>query len=723
PSNAGGFKAVTQDETSITLQWTKAGNILNYILKFNDQEKTVTASEGQNPVSHTVSGLTSATTYTFTLLTVFNNISSTGVSLTASTAPSDAQGFKAVTQDETSITLEWTKVDNISNYILKFNDQEETVNASEGQNPVSHTVSGLTSATTYTFTLLTVFNNISSTGVNLTASTAPSNAGGFKAVTQDETSITLQWTKAGNILDYILKFNDQEKTVTASEGQNPVSHTVSGLTSATTYTFTLLTVFNNISSTGVSLTASTAPRDAQGFQRVAQNETMDDVPNYILKFDNKEETATASEGQNVTRIILALQSGIKYTFTLLTVFDNINSTGISLTAATVPADVDATCKYSNGGYAINVVWEKLEGVWTEVEVNVTRKTHRVFPNGTEQIKISGFQPAKTYEVSVGSLREDSGTVRRSPPYVFECYTDPTGVIAGSVLAVLLFVVLVCLAAFILLKKPDFIRKKTFIGGSKQSDKTSKAISVAKFPDHFRQLSVDDNRGFIQEYENLASVGTEQMRKAAVLPENKARNRFNNVLPYDWCRVKLSTSNPNETSDYINASYMPGYNRQREYIATQGPLPSTVCDFWRMIWEQRVKGIVMVTNCVEGGRTKCERYWPPDSNPCPHGKLLITMKSEQQEPNWTLREFSVKNTSTSEERTVKHFHFTAWPDHGVPEGTDVLIQFRELVSAGVGRTGTIIALDVLLQQFDKKRAVGINGFVHKMRLSRPYMVQT
>ncbi|KAG7227808.1 hypothetical protein INR49_013602, partial [Caranx melampygus] len=231
-----------------------------------------------------------------------------------------------------------------------------------------------------------------------------------------------------------------------------------------------------------------------------------------------------------------------------------------------------------------------------------------------------------------------------------------------------------------------------------------------------------------------------MRKAAVLPENKARNRFNNVLPYDWCRVKLSTSNPNETSDYINASYMPGYNRQREYIATQGPLPSTVCDFWRMIWEQRVKGIVMVTNCVEGGRTKCERYWPPDSNPCPHGKLLITMKSEQQEPNWTLREFSVKNTSTSEERTVKHFHFTAWPDHGVPEGTDVLIQFRELVrwhidkegdgaptvvhcSAGVGRTGTIIALDVLLQQFDKKRAVGINGFVHKMRLSRPYMVQT
>ncbi|XP_010791206.1 receptor-type tyrosine-protein phosphatase eta [Notothenia coriiceps] len=160
----------------------------------------------------------------------------------------------------------------------------------------------------------------------------------------------------------------------------------------------------------------------------------------------------------------------------------------------------------------------------------------------------------------------------------------------------------------------------------------------------------------------------------------------------------------------------------------------------MIWEQRVRGIVMVTNCTEGGRTKCEQYWPADSKPVPHGELIVTLRSEKQEPDWTLREFRVKNRNNSEERTVKHFHFTAWPDHGVPEGTEVLIQFRGLVrrhierdgagaptvvhcSAGVGRTGTIMALDVLLQQLEKERAVGINGFVHKMRLSRPHMVQT
>uniref|UniRef100_A0A3P8NW00 protein-tyrosine-phosphatase n=1 Tax=Astatotilapia calliptera TaxID=8154 RepID=A0A3P8NW00_ASTCA len=286
---------------------------------------------------------------------------------------------------------------------------------------------------------------------------------------------------------------------------------------------------------------------------------------------------------------------------------------------------------------------------------------------------------------------------------------PLGVIAGSVFGVLLFGLLVALVVLIFLKRPDIIR-------------WFHALLSATF------------------MQCLAPAGTDQTRKTAILPENKAKNRFNNVLPYDWCRVKLTTSDPDGISDYINANYMPGYSSNREYIATQGPLPSTVNDFWRMIWEQRVKRIVMVTNCIEGGRTKCEQYWPADSKSCLYGELLVTMRSEQQETNWTLREFNLKDRKTSEERTVKHFHFTAWPDHGVPECTEVLIQFRGLVrqhiereggkaptvvhcSAGVGRTGTIISLDVLLQQLEKEQAVGINAFVHKMRLSRPYMVQT
>lgn len=309
------------------------------------------------------------------------------------------------------------------------------------------------------------------------------------------------------------------------------------------------------------------------------------------------------------------------------------------------------------------------------------------------------------------------------------------------LGVLLFGILICVIALIVLRKPDIIRrKKSFLSGSKKSDSKGKIISVAKFPDHFHQLKLDENRGFSQEYESLVPVGTDQPRKAATLPENKGKNRFTNILPYDWSRVKLSSSSSNNTSDYINANYLPGYNSSREYIATQGPLPSTVNDFWRMVWEQKVKRIVMVTNCVEAGRTKCERYWPEDSKPCHYGELVISKTSENTESSWTLREFKVKHKKDSEERFIKHFHFTAWPDHGVPQGTEVLIHFRRLIrqhiesegskaptvvhcSAGVGRTGTIVALDVLLQQLEREGAVGINGFVHKMREHRSHMVQT
>ncbi|CAF94630.1 unnamed protein product, partial [Tetraodon nigroviridis] len=240
-------------------------------------------------------------------------------------------------------------------------------------------------------------------------------------------------------------------------------------------------------------------------------------------------------------------------------------------------------------------------------------------------------------------------------------------------------------------------------------------------------------------QSLNPVGREQTQKVALLPENKSKNRFVNILPYDWCRVKLSKSSLS-ASDYINASYMPGYNSNREYIATQGPLPSTLNDFWQMVWEQRVKGIVMVTNCTEKGRVKCERYWPAVNKPRLYGELLVTTESEEEESSWTLRTLTVKHRHTFEECRVKQFHFTVWPDHGVPQNTQVLIQFRGLVrqhmqtqgasaptvvhcSAGVGRTGTIIALDVLLQQLQNQKAVGVYALVHRMRLHRSNMVQT
>ncbi|KAM9336637.1 receptor-type tyrosine-protein phosphatase H-like [Symphorus nematophorus] len=801
PRNADEFKSAGQNENSITLQWKKVDNISDYILLFNGSETNVSASAGDEPVNHTISGLTSGTTYDFRLFTLYKKIKSSGVNHTAATAPRNADEFKSAGQTENSITLQWKKAAGILNYTVLHNGIETNVPALEGDDHVTQIISNLTSATEYNFTLFTVRENVRSSGVKITAPTAPRNSDEFKSAGQTENSITLQWKKVDNISDYILLFNGIETNVFASEVVEQVTHTISGLTSGTTYDFRLFTLYKKIKSSGVNHTAATAPQMVASVNVTERNVTsitlawnvdVDKDWSYFLQINEENLPLKPDTSKDVlSHSITPLQPGTRYQFSVITTFYGLNSTAYTDFTVTAIDCASATWHVTNSSlhgmvegmfttakvtsqshnhsvisegrnvsfdglypgatYVVSLEYEvdnrtfnqcdhtltlKPDGIWTQAQVTVNGETYNVSTDEKGHKEIPGFLPARTYEVSLVSV---SGT-KRNEPHVFPCATDPSGVIAGSVFGVLLFVVLVCLAVFIFLKRPDIIsRKKQFIGGSKVSHKKPKAISVAKFQDHFYQLSADENRGFSQEYEILSPVGTEQTRKEATLPENKPRNRFNNVLPYDWCRVKLTTSS-NETSDYINASYMPGYNSNREYIATQGPLPTTINDFWRMTWEQRVKGIIMVTNCTEGGRTKCERYWPADSLPCLYGELVVTMRSEQQQPNWTLRDFRVKHNNTSEERTVKHFHFTAWPDHGVPQGTEVLIQFRELVrqhiqregagvptvvhcSAGVGRTGTIIALDVLLQQLENEKAVDINSFVHKMRLSRPHMVQT
>uniref|UniRef100_A0A8C8ETV7 protein-tyrosine-phosphatase n=1 Tax=Oncorhynchus tshawytscha TaxID=74940 RepID=A0A8C8ETV7_ONCTS len=241
--------------------------------------------------------------------------------------------------------------------------------------------------------------------------------------------------------------------------------------------------------------------------------------------------------------------------------------------------------------------------------------------------------------------------------------------------------------------------------------------------------------------DLKDVGRNQPLDTALLPENRGKNRYNNILPYDSTRVKLSYVDDDPCSDYINASYIPGNNFRREYIATQGPLPGTKDDFWKMVWEQNVHNVVMVTQCVEKGRVKCDHYWPFDQDPLYYGDLIVQMLSESVLPEWTIREFKIcSEDQLNYSRVVRQFHYTVWPDHGVPETTQSLIQFVRTVrdyinrtsgsgatvahcSAGVGRTGTFISLDRVLQQLDTKDTVDIYGAVFDLRLHRSHMVQT
>ncbi|XP_008682512.2 receptor-type tyrosine-protein phosphatase beta isoform X3 [Ursus maritimus] len=278
-------------------------------------------------------------------------------------------------------------------------------------------------------------------------------------------------------------------------------------------------------------------------------------------------------------------------------------------------------------------------------------------------------------------------------------------------------------------------------GQKGNRKTSCPIKVNQFEGHFMKLQADSNYLLSKEYEDLKDVGRNQSCDIALLPENRGKNRYNNILPYDASRVKLSNVDDDPCSDYINASYIPGNNFRREYIATQGPLPGTKDDFWKMAWEQNVHNIVMVTQCVEKGRVKCDHYWPADQDSLYYGDLILQMLSESVLPEWTIREFRIcSEEQLDAHRLIRHFHYTVWPDHGVPETTQSLIQFVRTVrdyisrspgagptvvhcSAGVGRTGTFIALDRILQQLDSKDSVDIYGAVNDLRLHRVHMVQT
>ncbi|XP_077424965.1 receptor-type tyrosine-protein phosphatase eta-like [Vanacampus margaritifer] len=265
-----------------------------------------------------------------------------------------------------------------------------------------------------------------------------------------------------------------------------------------------------------------------------------------------------------------------------------------------------------------------------------------------------------------------------------------------------------------------------------------AVSVEDYEAYYKKQKADSNCGFAEEFEDLRMVGTSQSKACALLQENKAKNRYNNVLPYDSSRVKLSIIHGIPYDDYINANYMPGYNSKKEFIAAQGPLPGTVKDFWRMIWEKNVHTLVMLTRCNEQGRIKCEQYWHSSTKHFEY--IRVTTTSEIPLDDWTIRDFEIKNVKTAETRSVRQFHFTAWPDHGVPETTELLISFRHLVrehmdqystnsptvvhcSAGVGRTGTFIAIDRLIFQIERENVVDVYGVVHDLRMHRPLMVQT
>ncbi|XP_035385752.1 receptor-type tyrosine-protein phosphatase delta isoform X46 [Electrophorus electricus] len=266
--------------------------------------------------------------------------------------------------------------------------------------------------------------------------------------------------------------------------------------------------------------------------------------------------------------------------------------------------------------------------------------------------------------------------------------------------------------------------------------THPPIPIMDLADHLERLKANDNLKFSQEYESV-DPGQQFTWEHSNLEVNKAKNRYANVIAYDHSRVLLSAIDGIPGSDYINANYIDGYRKQNAYIATQGALPETFGDFWRMVWEQRSANIVMMTKLEERSRVKCDQYWPTRGTET-YGLIQVTLLDTVELATYCVRTFALYKNGSSEKKEVRQFQFTAWPDHGVPEHPTPFLAFLRRVkacnppdagpmvvhcSAGVGRTGCFIVIDAMLERIKHEKTVDIYGHVTLMRAQRNYMVQT
>ncbi|XP_026951683.1 tyrosine-protein phosphatase non-receptor type 13 isoform X9 [Sagmatias obliquidens] len=239
----------------------------------------------------------------------------------------------------------------------------------------------------------------------------------------------------------------------------------------------------------------------------------------------------------------------------------------------------------------------------------------------------------------------------------------------------------------------------------------------------------------KELENLQELKPLDQCLIGQTKENRRKNRYKNILPYDATRVPLG-----DEGGYINASFIkiPVGREEFVYIACQGPLPTTVGDFWQMIWEQKSTVIAMMTQEVEGEKVKCQRYWPNvlGKTTMVSNRLRLALVRVQQLKGFVVRAMTLEDIQTGEVRHISHLNFTAWPDHATPSQPDDLLTFISYMrhihrsgpitthcSAGIGRSGTLICIDVVLGLISQDLEFDISDLVRCMRLQRHGMVQT
>ncbi|XP_034990482.1 receptor-type tyrosine-protein phosphatase H [Zootoca vivipara] len=620
-------------------------------------------------------------------------------------------------------------------------------------------VRNLTPGETYSVEVFAISaNNVSSARSTKQATTAPNAPKNIRVSHCETNSIPVSWHRpkdphAANYSYWVSWRSGKGANLSGniSVGVDRLSYNITPLLPGILYLVKLASEVVGVKSKEASKWALTCPLPPRDFRVHNSSQTAIELSwkkpssafsNFQLRWKNLNESNDKVKrlGDSTETTLRGLTPSSNYTFTLLSVAEGENKTaysvGVVQEGATKPDHVNnLKCDSSMWGDRLLLSWTCPASKVSKLQVCLSDQLVREWTICEEETEIDNLQPAWSYLVQVQTFwyEQEAASAQKM------CTTSNTGVILETLLPVLLFSALLSLLLFYFWRKRAknvFEKQRADMGLPRALD----SVPVLAFPVYCHERFSNSGFGFAEEYQQLQDVGTGQPQSVAERPENQAKNRYSNVLPYDHSRVQLTIKSGDPNSDYINASYMPGFEREKEFIAAQGPLPGTLYDFWRMIWEQQIVTMVMLTNCAENGRVKCERYWPLDYTPCTYDNITVSVITETILPDWTIRDFTIKQVNLSEVHLARHYHYTSWPDHGVPKITSTILHFRDLVrahieehrdagpalvhcSAGVGRTGTFISLDSLLRQAQVTGELGVFSFVRKLRMNRPLMIQT
>ncbi|XP_076754004.1 protein tyrosine phosphatase 10D isoform X5 [Xylocopa sonorina] len=742
------------DSTNVTLEWPRPeGRIETYVVRWwpvenpeDARTKNVTenndASSGlfeENTVQRVfVSDLMPGVQYSFTIYTISYNLVSDITNLTTRTNPEPVTSIQAIDINDTRITLTW---DIPRGQYDAFEVQYINTDGNYIQNITSVNliiISDLKPHRNYTFTLvvrsgtessyLRISNPLSASFT--TSESYPGKVEKFHPTDIQPSDISFEWSlpsqeQNGIIRKYTITYGLEGSAHTQMQDFRPNEYrgVVKSLIPGKTY------IFRIQAQTKIGFGPEAVWKQKMPILAPPKPPTQV-VPTEVCR-------SSTTIQIRFRKNYFSEQNGVVTSYTIIVAEDDSkNASGLEMPSW---RDVQA---YS---------------IWPPYQV---MEPYYPFKNGSvEDFTIGGencdnkigycngpLKSGSTYRVKVRAFTAPDKFTDTS--YSFPIQTgllladkDNTAIIVGVTVPIVLLLTLLGIGLLVRRRrsqgrKTSETRPTDSLSLPDSVIETSRPIKIEDFAEHYRTMSADSDFRFSEEFEELKHIGRDQPCTAADLPCNRPKNRFTNILPYDHSRFKLQPVDDEEGSDYINANYVPGHNSPREFIVTQGPLHSTRDDFWRMVWESNSRAIVMLTRCIEKGREKCDHYWPVDTHPVYYGDICVTILNETHYPDWSITEFMLCRGDIK--RVIQHFHFTTWPDFGVPSPPQTLARFvrafRERVrpdqrpivvhcSAGVGRSGTFITLDRILQQILVSKYVDIFGIVWAMRKERVWMVQT